>query len=266
LSRLTLFAKGNLDVRDSLHALRLGERLAWNGVNELLRTRTPPAIARVRHETFARSDALLAADGAIPAAFEGRALSLGAYPLASQYAPALFETEADAYVLSIQPDVCVQLMRHREERFLFHADHWDAWPAADQAWLRANFEPAPLLDVDASMANFAAIVARLRARSDAPVLIYNLSSVAPGEAVHDHQGLEDLLSTRIRRFNLGLIALSQQTGVSIIDVDAVVARGGADRMKLDTLHLTAAGARAVAEEVVRVLDDLAVLPVAEAAW
>jgi hypothetical protein len=116
-----------------------------------------------------------------------------------------------------------------------------------------------LISVEAALANFEAIVRRLRARGDAPVLIYNLSSVAPGERVHDYRGLEDLASTRIKRLNLGLIELSQRTGISVIDVDAIVARGGADRLKIDTTHLTAEACRLVAEEVVRVLDDLGVL-------
>ena len=35
MDRLTIFAKGNLDVRDTLHALRVGGELRWNGVNEI---------------------------------------------------------------------------------------------------------------------------------------------------------------------------------------------------------------------------------------
>jgi hypothetical protein len=265
VSRLTIFAKGNLDVRDTLHSLRLGQRLVWNGINELLRARSPATLARVRHETWTRSDALLAADGTIPAALAERALDLGAYPLASQFGQAVFETDADVVVLSIQPDLNMPLLRHRKDGFLFYANDWPAWPAEDQAWLRAEFAPAGLLEPSASMANLARIVERIRARSDAPILIYNVSAVVPGEQIHAHDGVGDLLSTRIRRLNLGLIELSQATGVSIIDVDAVVARAGSDRMKYDATHLTGEGCRAVAEEVVRVLDDLGRLPSAEAA-
>jgi hypothetical protein len=260
VSRLTIFAKGNLDVRDTLHSLRLGGQLVWNGVNEILRSHASGILARVRHETWSRSDALLAADGTIPAALAGRDLNLGAQTLASQFQPALFETDADAFVLSIQPDLNTQPLRHRREGFLLDPNDWRSWPADDQAWLRESFVPEGPLDLAASMANFERIIARLRARSDAPILIYNVSSVAPGEQVHIHAGLEDIFSTRVRRFNLGLIELSQQTGVSIIDVDTIVARGGADRMKYDALHLTGEGCRAVAREVVRVLDDHGLLP------
>ena len=74
----------------------------------------------------------------------------------------------------------------------------------------------------------------------------------------------DTFATRIRRFNLGLADLSERTGVSIIDVDSLLARAGADRLKLDALHLTAEGYRLVAEEVVRVLEDLGLLQAEEA--
>jgi lysophospholipase L1-like esterase len=66
-------------------------------------------------------------------------------------------------------------------------------------------------------------------------------------------------STRIRKFNLGLVELSEELGVSIIDLDTLLARHGADELKLDTIHLTAPGYRLAAEEVVRVLADLGIL-------
>lgn len=264
MSRLTIFAKGNLDVRDTLHSLRLGGELVWNGLNQVLRERAPGVLTRIRHETWTRSDALLEANGAVPPALAERGMPLGAYPLASQFSQALFETEADAYVLSVQPDVNTHLLRHRRDGYLFYPNDWKSWPAADQAWLREAFVDAGLIDFAASMANLRRIIERIGDRSDAPVLIYNLSSVVPGEQIHAHAGMGEIFSTRIRRFNLGLIELSQQTGVSIVDVDAIVARAGADRLKYDALHLTGEGCRAVAEEVLRVLEDLACLPAAEA--
>jgi hypothetical protein len=67
--------------------------------------------------------------------------------------------------------------------------------------------------------------------------------------------MDESLSTRIRRFNLALVELSRETGVSIVDVDRIVACGGAEALKLDATHLTAEGCRAVAEEVLRILRD-----------
>ena len=265
MDRLTIFAKGNLDVRDTLHALRVGGEVRWNGVNEILRARHPSAVVRVRHETLARSDMLVAADGAVPAALAERELPLGPYPLASQFGRALFDTPADAYVLSIQSDIATQLWRHRRDGFLFLANEWGAWSAGDRQWLPDTFERTGAIDVDASMHNYASIVAQLREKSGAPVLVYNVSSVVPGDTVHSHQGLGETLATRIRRFNVALADLSARIGVSIVDVDAIVARAGADRLKLDAFHLNGEGCRLVAQEVVRILEDLGVLEAREAA-
>ncbi|MFI4976876.1 MAG: SGNH/GDSL hydrolase family protein [Caulobacterales bacterium] len=260
MTRLTIFAKGNLDVRDTLHALKVGGQLKWNGVNELLRTRSSPIVARVRHEVCVRSDALLEATTAVPPALAARHLPLGVYTPPIQFSQALFEIDADVIVLSIQPDIAINILRHRGDGFLFYPNDWRRWRPEDQAWLRESFVEEGLLDAATSMANFARIIERIRQHSDVPILIYNVSSVTPGQSIHTYADLDEALSTRIRRFNLGLIELSRQTGVSIIDVDAVVARAGADRLKYDATHLTGEGCRAVAEEVVRVLADLGCLP------
>ena len=47
-----------------------------------------------------------------------------------------------------------------------------------------------------------------------------------------------------------------------IDVDTIVARHGADALKLDAVHLKPQGYSLLAREVVRVLDDLGVLDTA----
>jgi hypothetical protein len=256
LNRLTVFAKGNLDLRDSLHALRLGGEVVWNGVGEVVRAEHPGWSIRVRHETMTRPDAVLAATGEPPAELVARKLDLGAYTAESQFSAALFDADCDAVVLSIQPSVTISLWRRKGDGWLFLPEGRPAWLPKDQDWLRANFQDLGPLDPAAAMADLETVIARRRDRSDAPILIYNLSAVMPGERLHVHAGLEDALSTRIRRFNLALVELSQKTGISVIDVDGVLARAGADRLRYDAMHLNAEGCRLVAEEVVRVLDDL----------
>ena len=48
-----------------------------------------------------------------------------------------------------------------------------------------------------------------------------------------------------------------------MDVDAVLARAGADRLKYDMAHLTAGGCWLVAQEVVRILEDVGCVTSAE---
>lgn len=259
MRRLTFFVKGNVDVHDSLHSCRVAGNLVWNGINEVFRVRRPDSIVRMKHETWTRSDALLRSDGAVPASLGSRQLPLGVYAAPSQFSLALFEAKVDAFILSIQPDVSTLLVKHREEGFLLYPNESEKWNAHDKQWLKTEFDVIGHAELDESMTNLGLIVKRIRARSAAPILVYNMSPIVPGESIHCHQGLGEAFSTRIRRFNLGLIKLSEETGISIVDVDSLLARNGADSLKLDAVHLTPSGYRLVAEEVVRVLEDTGAL-------
>jgi hypothetical protein len=157
------------------------------------------------------------------------------------------------------PDTASCLLKHRGSGFLFYPGETAGWPVEERRWLKTDFVSLPLMDLADSFANLERIVERIRARSDAPILIYNLSPIVPGQIVHCLQGLGETFATRIRRFNLALADFSERDGVSIIDVDEILARAGADRLKVDAMHLKPAAYRLIAEEVVRVLEDLGVL-------
>ncbi|PNG24722.1 SGNH/GDSL hydrolase family protein [Methylocella silvestris] len=256
MRRLTLFLKGNVDLYDSLHSCRIGGKLCWNGVNEIVRTRYPGVSIRMRHETSTSSEALLEATGSVPVELSDCSAPLGAYPLESQFSTKVFETDADVIVMSVMPEIATRLVRHQRAGFPFYPNSAGSWPAHEQEWLRREFVETAPLTVEQSMGNLEKIVDRIRERSQAPILIYNLSFVMPGEHIHCHLGLDEVFSTAVRRFNLGLIELSAKTGVSIVDVDAVLARAGADGLKIDAMHLSPEGCRLVAEDVVRILCDL----------
>jgi hypothetical protein len=262
--RLTMFAKGNVDLHDSLHSCVIAGELHWNGINDVVRKRHPGTLIRLKHETWTRSDALLQADGVMPAELVERSLSLGSYPLESQFSQALVETAADIVVLSIMPDAATCLLKHRRSGFLFYPGDTSDWTTEDRKWLKAEFESSPLLTVGQSIANIERIIESIRSHSDAAILVYNLSPIVPGQIVHCLQGLDETFATRIRRFNLALADLSERTGISIIDVDEILARAGADRLKIDPMHLRPEGYRLIAEEVVRVLEDLYLLEPVEA--
>lgn len=253
MPRLTLFAKGNSDLRDSLLVYRSDKQILWNGINEVVRRRFASWNVRVRHETWTRSDALLLTGGEVPPTVPDAPVS---YSAAAQFSTAVFETDADAILLSIQPDVTMRLAQHVQDNYLFYPGPRADWTVDTRRRLRDEFMELDLLAPSDSVRNFQGIIARIRRRSAAPILIFNLSPIVPGEWVHNHEGLDDTLATRIRRFNLGLLELSRETGISIVDVETVVARHGADRLKLDAVRLNPEGARLVAEEVVRILADL----------
>jgi len=262
VERKVLFAKGNVDVHDSLHSCRINGSIRWNGINELTRPKMGTLI-RLQHETWTRSDAIAESDGTIPAEVEERALPLGVYPLASQFSNAVFTNEADAIILSVLGDTANRLYRNNEQAYKFFAANLEIWNSNDREWLTSHFSYTNLLEVSQSMESLAKIVERIRSHKDVPILVYNVSSIVPGEDLYNYLGVDETYSTRCKRFNLALADLSRQTGISIVDVDTIIARSGADRLKVDAMHLTPEGYRLVAEEVVRILVDLAVLPVIE---
>ncbi len=258
MGRLTLFVKGNVDVHDSLHSCRIGGEVRWNGINEALRGRSN-AVVRLRHETWTRSDAILEAREAVPAELAERQLPLGSYPAQSQFSAALFNNAADAIILSILGETATPLVKHNRASFLFYPSEVENWSDADRNWLKNEFTRSELLDAMTSMDNLRQIISRIRERRDVPILIYNVSSIIPGETVHSLQGLGEIYSTRCRRFNLALAELSEELGFSIVDVDSIIGRAGADKYKIDAMHLTPDGYRLVAEEVARVLQDLGLI-------
>ena len=254
MPRITLFAKGNSDLRDCLLYLRQGEKVLWNGINTLVREQHSGFNIRVQHEPWTRSDALLATNGVSPASLEQAGLPHYNHPLKYQFSNALFETRADLYLLSIIPDLLNTLARHREDGHMFMPIATGDYSPAQREWLARNYEPLPLLSVDAALANFETIIARLRERTDAPVLVFNCSACLSGNSLFSYLGMKDTLSTRIREFNLGLVRLSQRTGIAIVDIDQLFARHGASRMSNDPAHMTAEGCQIACAEVVRIME------------
>ena len=108
---------------DSLHSCRIGGEVRWNGINDVVRGRADVLI-RLRHETWTRSDAVLEATGTVPAEIAERQLSLGTYPAPSQFGTTLFDTNADAVVLSILGETATGLVRHNRDGFLFYPADW----------------------------------------------------------------------------------------------------------------------------------------------
>ena len=254
---LRLFAKGNVDVRDSLLWSRVDGVVQWNGINEVLRTRHPGTLAKVRHETCARLDLIPLPGEELrgPPGEVARRLPAGAHPIAAQHRTALFDGPADAVILSLQSAATNALVRHRRDGWLLLPDGLDSWDPASRAYLSAECEFAGLLPLEAALARLERLVLAIEDKLGAPVLVYNLSPILPGERTHCWLGADDSLSLRVRRFNLALAEFSAKLGFSVVDVERLVACAGADRIKIDLFHLTAEGYRLVAEEVVRSLEE-----------
>ena len=254
---IRIFARGNTDLRDSLLWSRVGGVLEWNGINEVLRERHPGIIAKIRHEPCARIDLIPLPGETLlsPPEEVARRLPGGAHPIARQHHSALFDAPADAVIFSLQSAVISALVRHRRDDWMMLPDAFETWDAASRAWLESECENAGLAPIEPTLQRLEQLIGAVQERLGAPVLVYNLSPVIPGERTHCWLGGEDSLALRVRRFNVGLLGLATRQDFSIVDVDRILACAGAERLKVDMVHLKAEGLRLVAEEVVRILEE-----------
>lgn len=254
MRRLNVFAKGNVDVHDSLVYSRVNDKIEWNGLNVPLAERHPEWVVRARHEGCHRWDRAGIPAVPIPPDLSARKMNLGTMTLQSQFSSAFFAQPADIVALSIQGDVTNVLRRHRRDGYTF-ADT-GLVSADDQRWFTEECEYLPRCTPRESMVSLVTILDAIRATSKATVLVYNMSPFAPGEKIDSYRGLEDVLSLRIRAYNLALFELANERhDFTIVDVDQIVARAGADRLKLDFMHYHREGYRLIATEVMRILED-----------
>jgi hypothetical protein len=254
---LRIFAKGNVDVRDSLLWSRVGKQVQWNGINEVLRQCRPDVIAKIRHETCTRLD-LIPLPGETPLAVPeaiARKLPSGAHPIEKQQRTALFDAPTDVVVLSLQSVITNALVRHKRDGWLLLPDDYESWDAESRSFLETECEYAGLAPLEPALDRLERLITTIEQRLGAHVLVYNLSPVSPGERIHCWLGAEDSLALRVRRFNLALIELSMRLGFSIVDVERIAACAGAERVRVDLFHFTAEGYQLIAEEVVRILDE-----------
>lgn len=254
---LRLFLKGNNDLVEALCPQAQATGAEASGLRHFIRRKYGDAFAiEILHEPCGRSDLLLqhlGDDGGPPPPSDpiDEAMSLDPHTRLGQADP-------DVIVLSLQPEVAHTLWRHRRDGFLlFPAPDWEqVWPAAQREGLRANYAPVAPLSAEQFKATFTRLVRTIKARLDAHVLVFNCSTIDPADQVHNYHGLEDTLAVRVHRFNLALYQISTEEGISIIDVDRLVAELGADRHVVKGLHYSAEAYRAIGQECFRVLEDI----------
>jgi hypothetical protein len=234
----------------------------WNGLNQALREAGVSAVARVRHETAVGFD-FIPLPGSAPVELPAGTAELfgaeSAYPVERQHRSALFDGPSDLVVLSLQPEVMNTRLMHRASGVSLLSEDVRGWDAARRQQLEAAWRKSGAIPLAQSMAALERLLDAIALELQAPVLIYNLCPILPGEKAHSYLGAADALALRIRRFNLALAELSTRRDFSIVDVERISAGAGAESLKVDQLHFTAAGWRLIAEEVLRIAGERGLL-------
>lgn len=131
--------------------------------------------------------------------------------------------------------------------------------SSDRAWGSREAD-----EFERSMQN---VIRTIKESPGSHVIILNASSLDPEDHVSDYYGLDrEPLSLTAHRLNLAVMHLSSSEGISIVDVDRLVAEIGGSRSVQGFQEFSAEACDAIVAELVRViadygfLDDRPVLP------
>ena len=258
--RLRLFLKGNRDLLDSLLSLRESGQKLDRGLRDLIGEKYHGAFQiDLIHEPCARSDFLIQQRELGCVAEELRQQGMDDNrAIADIFGSRLFEEEIDVAVFSLQPEISHSLWKHRQEGYLFcPPPHWEEErPPLRKQWLQEQFHPTGLLDVKQFQANFVRLIREIKERLGAHVIVYNCSSFDPEDRTSNYHNIEDTKSLRVQKFNLALMEISALEGISIIDVDRLIAELGGDKHVQKAFDYSSEACRAICREFLRVLEDI----------
>lgn len=251
--QLQVFIKGNRDLEDSLLA-------ADEGLAALVREKYHGAFRiETVHEPCAPSGLLLQQlEGvAPPEELSEQRLGRDGF-VTAQFESRLFEQPADVVVLSLEPEVRHAPWRHRQQGYLFcPPPGWEEqWSPGQREWLQERFTRQGLIPVSQFRENFVRLIRAVKQRLKAHVVVYNCSTVDPQDQTHSYRGVGQTLALRVHEFNRALMEVSVLEGISIVDVDRLVAELGANRHLTEALSYSAEAHRTFCREFLRVLEEI----------
>jgi len=110
--------------------------------------------------------------------------------------------------------------------------------------------------VQAVRQDLVSVIGLVKEKVGAHVLVTNLSTIDPGDAPFTYHGLaEEPFTLRAHRLDLMLVGVSHDEGISIIDVDRLVAELGAAGNVDGPASYGPEACTRIAAEIVRILDD-----------
>lgn len=122
---------------------------------------------------------------------------------------------------------------------------WDGAPDPD----------SPPFVFDLALGNLSEIVRSLK-DFGAHVLVYNCTTIDPDDQTYNYHRVDaEPAALRAHRLNLALAQLSSMEGISVIDVDLLMAELGAAAHVIGKLEYSEAACEAIRDEVLRVLDE-----------
>lgn len=177
--------------------------------------------------------------------------------LDSQFSTPAADQDVDVVILSAASDLLATHWVHRDRGWILNppADWRSAWPAELRIGFEEAFEESALLSAEEYFAGVRDVVLKIRDASGAHVVLFGASTI--GEPmITTYAGHPDDHRLRAHRVNAAQIRLSMVLGVSVVDVDRVIANVGAEGEVAGPLDYNARAVNAICSEIDYVLDDI----------
>ncbi len=165
---------------------------------------------------------------------------------------------ADAVLLSLSAEA-QDILRHRRLGYALHCHTFRLAEtgAAVRSWLRNNFEIVRRTPADIQR-DYQSLIDAARRQSNAKFLVMNVMSTAGNEtilnyAAFDRPMRDTLSNVRNKELNLMLHDLARDSGVEIVDLDAIAADMGALSHLPDGIHASGAMQAEIRSEILRIL-------------
>lgn len=172
----------------------------------------------------------------------------------------LGEFPKSCVVLSVNGDATRTLYRHKEHGYMLDPGGWWLRQPMDQVlsnldkinWLKREFDKVPRLTVDEFHKSFGRIVAEVKQRTGAEVMVYTAQSLEPGSREHNFAHVRNPQHLRRREMNIALAELSRELDFALVDVDHILKGEGVKDM-VDFAHFPLDRMEPIAKEVTRIL-------------
>ena len=254
-----LFIKGNDDLVDGLLSSVDGGARLEKGVKECVaETYEGKFSLEVVQETAVTTDILLQQLQGVKFPEALRAQGLDDAFLTSQFDSKLLEEESDIIALSILSDLLYPRWRHQGEGYMIcpPLDWQQRWSSEQRDWFIQNFSPIGKVQADEYKENMTQLIQLLKEKSTAHIVLVGASTFDPDDETHNLHGKEDPQSMRALRFNLVMVQLSEEEGITVIDVDRILAELGCSEHVNHIFNYSDETYKAICEEFVRVITDV----------
>lgn len=264
---IRILVKGDRDVIDSLLPLTQGGEKLEKGLQDLINEKYDRAFQiEIIYEPSGRSDLWLQQLEKITSLNELHdSEQLGSFPskqletlLTRQSPTSLLAADIDIIVFSTQAEITKHLWQHRPTGYLIDIpEDWEQQRSeVEKQDFQEFFSSTGLLSADQSQTNFSQLVQFLKEKTDAYIICYNCCDFDPSDRTTNYYNIGETLRLRIQKLNLALLKLSMQEGISIIDVESLLAELGAGQHVIAALNYSPEADRAICQEFLRVIIDV----------